>query len=157
MKIRIRLSHQSILNAIHKLNTANQNLRWSVADIAETLAEDGARIAQEAYGDMANVVAYMEDENVAKIATTGETNIIAEFGAGDATIPGYGFENVPDTPTYAGAYSESDEGAGMYAKYGWWKFGGKVYTEVEPRMGLVKAKTYIIETAEETAKEVIKL
>ena len=157
MKVRIRLSHKSILNAIHKLNTANQNLRWSVGDIAETLTQDGAMIAQEAYGDMANVVGYMEDETVGKIATTGRSNIIAEFGAGDATIPGYGFENPPDTPTYAGAYSESEEGAGMYAQFGWWKFGGKVYTEVEPRMGLMKAKTHIIETAEETAKEVLKL
>ena len=157
MKINIKLSDTSIRRAISRLNTAKQNLRWGVSDTVEILANEGADIAQDAYGGMANAIGYMQDETVGIIASTGEENLIAEFGAGDATIPGVGFENAPDTPTYAGAYSESEEGAGMYARFGWWKFGGRVYTEVEPRMGLVKAKVHIIETAEETAKEVIKL
>ena len=160
-KIRIRLSQKSIQNAIRKLNTVNQNLRWSVGDIVETLVEDGAEIAQEAYGTMANAVGYMEDETVGKIASTGEVNMIAEFGAGDDTDPATGFENKPDTPVYAGSYSEL-EGSGEYARTGQWHFGGRKFyggdgERVPPRHGLLNAKVYIIESAENIAKEVIKL
>ena len=158
MNITVHLSDESILKAIHRLNLALDNLRWGIQDTVECLAEDGAMIANAAYGGMdANAVAYSPDEGTAVIDTVGKVNVIAEFGAGDATIPGVGFENPPDTPTYAGSYSESDEGSGMYVERGYWVFGGKVYREIEPRMGLLRAKVFIIETAVETAKEVIKL
>ena len=163
MTINIRLSTKSISRAIMKLRNAQDNLRWGVQDTVELLAKDGALIANQAYGNMAGAVDYLQDEHTAIIATNGDTNLIAEFGAGDATIPGIGFENQPDTPVYAGSYSEL-EGSGEYARTlaedgssGYWHFGGKIFHEVQPRMGLVKAKAYIIASAEETAKEVIRL
>ena len=163
MKINIRLSEASIRRAIIKLNTVDEHIRWGVQDLVELLAEDGASIANDAYGGMAaNAVAYSPEEGTALIAVTGKTNLIAEFGAGDDTDPATGFENKPDTPVYAGSYSESDEGSGEYATKGYWYFGGtKFYGggpgRVVPRHGLLNAKAYIIETAENTAKEVIKL
>ena len=158
MKISIRLSDASIRRAIRRLETAKQNLRFGIQDAVEILAQDGAGIANEAYGSMdANANAYSPEEGTANIAVSGKTNLIAEFGAGDATIPGIGFENPPDTPTYAGSYSESEEGSGMYADRGWWKFGGSIYTQIEPRMGLVRAKTFVIEEGTEIARKVIKL
>lgn len=156
MKISIRLSHKSISRAISKLNTASQNLRWGVSDTVDILANNGAEIAQGAYGKMANATNYMRDETTAIIASTGEANLIAEFGAGDATIPGTGFEHSPDTPTYAGSYSEL-VGSGQYAEYGWWRFGGRVYRKVEPRMGLLEARDYVKESSTKVAKGVIKL
>ena len=164
MTINISLSAERIRSAINRLNTAQDHLRWGVQDLVELLAQDGADVANAAYGDMdAHANGYSTDENVGVLAVTGETNLIAEFGAGDATIPGYGFENEPETPVYPGSYSEL-EGSGEYASTleengstGYWHFGGQVYHEVEPRMGLVKAKAFIIATADETAKEVIKL
>jgi len=157
VKINIKLSTASILGAIRKLNDAQQNLRWGVQDLVECLAEDGAEIANQAYGSMdANAVGYSTEENTAIIAVTGEDNLIAEFGAGDATDPATGFENKPDTPVYAGSYSLL-EGTGEYYLTGRWHFNGVPFTAVEPRHGLMNAKSFIISTADETAKEVIKL
>ena len=157
MNITVKLSDQSIRDAIRQLRNAQQHLRWGLDDTVQILAKEGAMIAQSAYGEMANAVDYMEDEAFGNIATSGEANIIAEFGAGDATEIPTGFENVPDTPVYPGSYSESEDGSGMYVQYGWWKFGGKVYTQVEPRHGLMRAKAYIVASAADIAKEVIKL
>ena len=158
MTINIDLSTGSIRQAIERLQNAKDNLRYGVQDLVECLAKDGAGIANQAYGRMdATATDSSPKEGVAVISVTGETNLIAEFGAGDSTIPGIGFENPPDTPTYAGSYSESDQGSGMYARLGYWRFGGRIYREIEPRMGLVKAKAFIVATAAETAKEVIKL
>lgn len=162
MKINIKLSTTSIQRAITKLQDALDGIRWGTQDLVECLAEDGAGIANEAYGSMdANAIGYSTEENTAIIAVTGEDNLIAEFGAGDDTDPATGFENQPDTPVYAGSYSEL-EGSGEYAEKGYWHFGGvKFYGggpgRVEPRNGLMKAKVYIISESENVAKEVIKL
>lgn len=156
--IKIRLSEESILRAIHKLNTISENIRWGANDLVECLAEDGAKIANASYGSMeAYANAYSPEEGTAIIAVAGSENLIAEFGAGDSTDPATGFENKPDTPVYAGSYSESEEGSGEYAATGQWHFGGRTYTEVPPRKGLLNAKAFIIATAKNTAEEVIKL
>ena len=81
--------------------------------------------------------------------------LIAEFGAGDATIDVM-FENYPGVDVYPGSYSEQ-VGSGEYAATGKWHFGGKEYTEVQPRGGLYNAKVFIKDNAAEIAKEVIKL
>ena len=156
MNITVKLSDASIRNAIRRLRQAQDHLRWGLDDTVQILAKNGADIANQAYGGMANAVDYMQDEAVGIIAVTGEANLIAEFGAGDATDPATGFENQPDTPVYAGSYSEL-EGSGEYASTGRWHFGGKVYTEVPARRGLMSAKANIIATSTNIAKEVIKL
>lgn len=156
MKITVKLSDTSIRHAIRRLRQAQDHLRWGVNDAVDILTKNGADIAKDAYGSMANVVGYMQDETVGIIATSGEANLIAEFGAGDATDPATGFETPPDTPVYAGSYSEL-EGTGEYAETGKWHFGGKVYREVSARRGLMQAKVYILEEGTEIAKGVIKL
>ena len=163
MNLRIRLSEESILHAIGKLNNAKQNLRWSVSEALEMIAREGADVANSNYGEMANAIDYMEDENVAVIATNGEANIIAEFGAGDATLePKVYFDDVPSTPVYPGSYSEL-EGTGEYyltkleTGMGIWHWRGVPFSAVDARQGLYKAKQHIIKTASDTAKEVIKL
>ena len=157
MKIRIRLSNNSIRKAMIRLRQAQENIRWGLNEAIDELVTDGAMIAQEKYGGMANAVGYMPEETVGIIATSGEANIIAEFGAGDATLPPLGmFENEPDTDVYPGSYSEQ-EGSGEYAATGRWHFGGTVYTEVEPRYGLYNAKNYIEKNAASVVKEVVEL
>lgn len=112
-------------------------------------------IANENYGSMAEAIDWMEDENVGKISAVGDEPVIAEFGAGDATME-VRFENYPGVDVYPGSYSEQ-EGTGEYAATGKWHFGGHEYTEVEPRAGLLDAKLFIMDQAEFVAKEVIKL
>ena len=154
MTITVKLSDQSINNAIRLLNDAKDNLNYGVEQTLDILAKNGSIIAQSAYGSMANV-SHDSYPTTAIIKTSGKANVIAEFGAGDATETPTGFENMPITPVYPGSYSEQH--AKMYSRFGWWKFGGKSYTQVEPRHGLVQAKAYIISETENVAKGVIKL
>ena len=165
MKIDIRLSTESIEKAIQKLNAVKENLEWGLSETIDILTDRGAEVAQEADGEMADIVTYRPDNNTGVIIATGDAPIIAEFGAGDATETPTGFENQPETPVYPGSYSESELGSGEYARTlaesggqsGYWHFGGRVYREVEPRHGMLKAKAFIVASADEIAKEVIKL
>ena len=59
--------------------------------------------------------------------------MIAEFGAGQATMPVMFENDVPEV--YEGSYSESPEGSGEYARFGSWHFGGEYFTEVPARHG----------------------
>ena len=158
MKIEIQLSEESVRSAIRQLRQIQDNLRWGLEETIDILVKDGEMVANSKYGGMAEAIGYMPDENTGIIAAVGKANLIAEFGAGDATLPPAGmFEDSPDTPVYPGSFSESEEGSGEYAATGKWHWGGAVFTEIEPRMGLYNAKNYIEKNAIDIAKEVIKL
>lgn len=158
MKINIKLSTESIRDAMARLRQAQEDIRWGLQETIDILVKDGEMVANDKYNGMATAVGYMPDENTGIIAVTGKANLIAEFGAGDATLPPTGmFEDEPETPVYPGSYSESEYGSGEYARTGKWHFGGREYREVSARMGLYNAKNYIEKNAAETAKEVIKL
>lgn len=154
MNITFSLSQGSIDAAISELETVMDNIEYGVAQTVEMLTKEGAEVAKRAYGNMASVD-YATDETTGIIATSGRANVIAEFGAGDATMTPM-FENYVGVDVYPGAYSEL-VGSGEYAETGKWHFGGKTYTEVQPRMGLLDAKLYIEDTAIELAQEVIQL
>ena len=155
MKINVVLSTKSIDAAIRRLYEAKENLRWGLDETIGILAKDGEMIAQESDGSMATVSSYRPDETSAVIVATGDAPVIAEFGAGDATIPVM-FENYAGVDVYPGSYSEQ-VGSHEYAETGKWHFGGSVYKAIEPRGGLLNAKVYIQDNAAEIAKEVIKL
>lgn len=154
MKIQISLSEASIERAIRRLTKVQENLQQGLEDTVDVLAREGGQIAQAAYGDMAIANGYSAD-GFGLIISTGENNLIAEFGAGQATMP-VKFTNPPKTPVYEGSYSEL-VGSKEYFEQGSWHFGGQYYTEVPARHGMLDAKEYIIEHSTETAKEVIKL
>lgn len=157
MRITVSLSEDGIRDAIRDLKYAKDDLQWGIEETLEILARDGADIAQIEDGSMAYVMGYLADGNTAKIQATGENLLIAEFGAGDATeLPIAMYENAPQTDVYPGAYSEQ-VGTGEYATTGQWHFGGHVYKEVAPRMGLYKALQYIVRESTDTARGVIKL
>ena len=163
MTITVPLSEEGVRRAIVRLNQVKQNLRFGLQDTIDALVTDGAVVANDKYGGMAEAIGYMDDEDHGVVAAVGESNLIAEFGAGDATLPPEGmFEGSPDTDVYPGAYSEQ-VGSGEYYRtrrdtgQGRWHFGGVEYTEVEPRMGLYNAKNYIEKNAIYVAQEVIKL
>lgn len=151
--IKVKLSVASIERAIRQLEDIQDNLQKGLEDTIDTLVEEGTEIAQVAYGGMAQVGGFSNGTQ-GRILSTGENNLIAEFGAGDGTIP-VKFENKPKTPVYPGSYSEQN--ARQYARWGFWYFGGEVYSEVPARHGLLDAKRYVIEHSSEVAREVIKL
>lgn len=154
MTIHIELSTESINRAIERLHEAQENLEYGVQQLVEILTREGVEEAQSSYGDMA-AVSSETDVLHGTIMATGEAVIIAEFGAGQATMPVM-FENAPETPVYEGSYSEL-VGTQEYYRFGSWHFGGKYYTEVPARHGLLNAKTYIQENSTRIAQEVIHL
>ena len=161
MTIDIQLSQRSINNAISELKKVKENLNHGLQQTIDILVKEGAEQAQSSFGSMANVTGYMPDETTGIISASGEAAIIAEFGAGDATTEVM-FENSPGVPVYPGSYSEL-VGSGEYAEskaktgQGRWHFGGRVYTEIPPRAGMLNAKTFIMRNAATYAKGVIKL
>ena len=154
MNINVRLSTESIDAATSKLLEIQDSLEFGVNDLVEVLAHDGALLAQSYFGSMAGV-SYEADGGHGIISASGRAAGLAEFGAGDDTIP-VRFENDPDFDVYPGSYSEQ-VGSRQYADHGRWFFGGRYYTKVSPRAGLYNAKVYIEENATEIAREVIKL
>lgn len=155
MTITVHLSTESISEAIAELETVRENIRYGLQQTVEILTKEGAYVAQAAYGGMAAATGYMQGETTGVISASGENAVIAEFGAGDATID-VRFENYPGVDVYPGSYSEQ-VGSGEYFMTGRWHFGGKTYTEVQPRGGLYSAKVFIQGNAANIAEEVIKL
>ena len=150
--IKVSLSTVSINDAIRRLNEIAMNLETGLEETIDILATEGGEVAQAAYGGMATARGYSTG-NYGVVISTGENNLIAEFGAGQATMPVM-FENSPGTPVYEGSYSEL-EGSGEYYRFGSWHFAGRYYTEVPARHGLLDAKNYIIENSTEVARGAI--
>jgi len=153
--IHISLSTESIDRAIRKLEEVKENLEEGLHEVVEILTNEGAEVAQAAYGDWGVQATPITEEAHGEIIVSGDMPLIAEFGAGQATMPVM-FENAPMTPVYEGSYSEI-EGSQEYYKYGSWHFGGEYFTEVPARHGLLDAKNYIIDNSTNIAQEVIQL
>ena len=164
MTININLSSEDIQSAIRKLNKAKDNLEIGLQQAIDVLAKDGAFEAQAAFGRMATASPQTMGTNEAQIVVSGKAPIIAEFGAGYATMEYHPFAKNAPVPIKVGSYSESKFPRGMFysSDYidpgeGYWFFGGREYDRVEPRLGLLQASRLIEQTAVEKAKEVIKL
>lgn len=151
MTIHLSLSTESINAAIRKLADVQETLDNGTEQLVEILTNEGAEIAQAAYGSMA-VASGEPNGKTGVITGDGDDVLIAEFGAGDGVIP-VKFENSPMTPVYAGSYSEQH--AKQYSRWGFWYFGGQVYSDIPARHGLLDAKRFIIENSTDIAREVI--
>ena len=154
MTIHVELSEASIDNAIRKLEQYRDDLNERLGQVIEILTNEGAEVAEACYGEYPVGVTTAYADNHGTITVDGEMPLIAEFGAGDATLdPAAMFENTPTTDVFPGSYS-LEEGAKEYWDTGRWHFGGRVYNEVPPRMGLYTAKLYIIDHSTEIARGV---
>lgn len=161
MNISISLSEGSVNKAIRKLTSyREEKLQHLTEEVVSMLAEEGADTARAAYGrwgvEVTTEDGHATEELTAKsvINVDGDMPLIAEFGAGDATLtPSSMFENEPDTEVFAGSYSLL-EGSGEYWENGEWHWRGKPFTEVPARHGLYNAKQYIIANSTNVAQEV---
>lgn len=156
MNLNIRLSKDSINQAIAELKKAKDNLQYGMEQTVEILTKEGGDVAKSHTGGMADITTTMVKNTTGQIAESGKAALIAEFGAGDATIVQTLFERYPDTSVFPGSYSLL-VGKRQYWDYGRWYFGGKRYTEVQPRQGLYHAKMHITGMSTRVAQEVIKL
>jgi hypothetical protein len=156
VNLNIRLSRDSINHAIAELKKAKDNLQYGMEQTVEILTKEGGDVAKSHTGGMANITTTMVKNTTGQIAESGKAALIAEFGAGDATIMATMFENYPDTAIFPGSYSLL-VGKRQYWDYGRWYFGGKRFTEIQPRQGLYYAKLHIMGMATNVAQGVIKL
>ena len=167
MTININLSTESIAAAIRQLQTVKENLQWGLSEAVDILLKEGAQEAQAAYGGMASVTETKDSETSGRITATGDAVIIAEFGAGYATMEDHPFAGKAPVPIEPGSYSrenfDSIHGGWFYITdmihpgEGYWYFGGQEYNRIEPRHGLLNAHYHIVNQAAEILKEVIKL
>lgn len=174
MRITIHLDSDSIENAIRKLESMKYNLEQTVGDFVDILLTDGEAIANQSYGGMATAWGRRDSAedgivtgHIGVSAEDPDAAIIAEFGAGYATMEYHPWADRAPVPIEVGSYSrENDNGqdGGMFWRThsknpgeGFWKFGGVEYDRVEPRHGLLDAYDHIVQNADEIAKEVIQL
>lgn len=161
MTINISLSESGIESAISQLEKVVRNIDNGVDETIEILTNEGRDIAQSHDAEMATVTSERPDKTTGIIEASGETAIIAEFGAGDDTIINIPFDNPPPVDVYPGSWSEQ-VGTGQYAKHGFWyykkvRYYGGGEGRVEPRQGLYHAKEHIVNTAINVAQGAIQL
>lgn len=152
MNIEISLSTESIDNAIARLRMRLIHLEEDTEQLVDILTNEGADVANGQYGNWAVNATPIVNGTEGVITVSGDMPLIAEFGAGDATLP-VGFENVPSM-VYRGSYSEQH--ARQYSRWGFWYFKGEPYTEAGGRHGLLEAKRHIMSECTNTAMEVMK-
>lgn len=148
--IPVALSVESIQRVIEDLTDYKEDIQTTLGEVIQTLAAKGAIEAQKAYGNYPVTVEDHADGLDGDITVTGDMPMIAEFGAGDATLSG-GFTN---TPAEARPGSWSETHAQQYSRQGYWIFNGVKYTKVEPHRGLYEAMNYIKANSTAVAKEV---
>ena len=151
----MELSTASIRKTISKLLEISETIEEKLSETVELLTDEGAEVAQAAYGDFPVQATPFAEDAHGEIIVSGDMPLIAEFGAGQAVIdPLSMFENSTETPVYEGSYSLL-EGSQEFYEFGSWHFGGEYFTEIPARHGLFDAKEYIVENGTDTALEVI--
>ena len=159
MTLDLKLDTASIDRVIEKL----KNISFDVGELVDVLCEEGAAEANAAYRSWATAEAWRESEGedtatglIIAQSDTEDHLLIAEFGAGDATVnPADVFEEDElDGMVYRGSYS-LEKGTQEYWNTGKWHFGKREYTRVEPHLGLYSAKQYLLSNSTRIAEEVM--
>lgn len=132
-----------------QLERIEKELSAGMPTLVRELVERGEIVARGCYGDSVSVTSSV-DNSGGTITASGKAVMFMEFGAGRATIDNNFSANLP---VWEGAYSET-VGSGEYARTGRWHFGGRVYTFVQPRMGMFNAEREILDVYQEKARGV---
>jgi hypothetical protein len=152
-KIVIDVNHPETFDeAVRKYDELCKQLDQKTKQFMQELAKVGADAAKAAYGSAVDVTAepFGDDEWV--IRASGEAVIFLEFGAGDATESGHRYANEMPFDLQPGSWSR--EHAQQYWANGFWVFGGRKYTEVKPRRGMLEAYQAMMREFPNVAKRV---
>ena len=158
MILNAKLSTQSIQSMIRRLTDVKDKFDGESKDsenLIDILVTEAAEIAQQAYGDwQVQAIPVTEDATTGQIWVTGDMPLIAEFGAGDATVaPSALFDNSElDFWVWPGSYSLF-EGSREYFLFGHWRmpYTNTWMTEVRPHLGLAQAKMFLLQHSTEIA------
>ena len=166
-ELTIALSDSSIRKAISELEAMIEDLSQDTCEIVDDLLLEGTDAANSAYGRMAHATGTRDSEgngiaegHIGVSAEDEDAAIIAEFGAGYATMVNHPMADNAPVPIEVASYSKEHQG--MFYEtdqqnpgHGFWVFGGKPYREVQARHGLLDARDRIVERAADIAAEVI--
>lgn len=149
--IAIDLSEQSIARAIQELKAYQLAFPAKITRAWAILCEGARDYCQSLYG--AEVVVTGESSADGFIITaTGRGVGFLEFGAGTMTDTEHPLaENAP-FDVYPGSYSETNKR--LFELYGYWVFGGRIYTYVMPQRCLYQTSIWVWQNIERVFKEV---
>lgn len=163
--IRINLSVGSVNNAIRSLEAYNRRIERKRDELVEELVNGGAEMAEFAFGSTA-VINKTAEGGHGMVEAVGKNVIIMEFGAGLSTMEEHPLKDNAPVNVYRWSYSREvgagegfiTAGAGLYApgedEPGFWHFGGRIMSRVEPRHGMLDARDFIVENLEAKARSV---
>jgi len=162
--LNIQLSTESINEAIAVLTQRKEIFDEHIETVVDILAEEGAMVANGAYGSMAKARAESAG-NSGRIIASGKAVGVAEFGAGYAVMDYHPFANKAPFPVEIGSYSRSQYPYGLFYitndllghGEGYWFFGHQMYQRVQPKHGLLDAYDYLMENSTEIARGVLAL
>lgn len=150
--IHVTLSQGGINKAIRELEAYQRRIERNTARLVDELVDGGAEMAEYAFGGSA-VVDKISENGTGIIEAVGKAVPFMEFGAGLATMESHRLARNAPFRVQEWSYSE-EVGSGEGFETGRWHFGGKVYTEVIPRHGLLDARDFIEQNLEEKARKV---
>ncbi len=162
--IKVRLTEQSIKNAIRELESYKAWVEEKEAELRQRLAQRGATVAsiqfaRAVYNGVNKVRVRVDDTgSVAVIYAEGEAVAFIEFGSGRKH--GYGHPDAAKHGFGPGTWSDGPDGKGHWDDpNGWWipkeKGGGHSYGN-PPAMAMYNAVQAIAESVTEIAREVFK-
>lgn len=156
--IHIDLTVGSINQAVRQLEAYEKSVSRRTETLVNELVDGGAELAQWAFRGW-GLVDKISEGGTGIIEATGENLIIAEFGAGMATMEGHPLKNNAPVDVYRGSYSEQVGSGEFYLSYqetghGFWHFGGSLYSAVEPKHGMLDARDYVVNNVESKARKV---
>lgn len=160
MKIKIKLSRDSVDEAITQVKAYRRNLPNKTEEILTKLANMGKQIVDFRFsltGEEYDVSCIVNGNN-AMIIATGDNVVFLEFGTGVGVIDKteeFGMETAGLPPIYSGSWSET-EGSGVFARHGYWHYNGHFYAQTMATQGFYFASKEIRDKAVEEAKRVFK-
>ena len=150
----------SVLKAEKEIQRIIQEFNGKVEEFLRGLAEIGQKAAQAAYGSPVTVTVEEINGGVC-IRANGDAVVFLEFGAGSAVDSSDMFAHAMPFPVRRGSFSDVNIGEdgrppGQYARtgYQYWEFGGRQYTEVQPKNGMQYAYEAMMQDMRTLAKRV---
>lgn len=151
-QIILELSLESCKKALNELKEYKRKIKPKLDEVCKRLAEIGAQEANahltRANGNDDAKITVEKMDGGYKLVMSGSDVYFIEFGTGSDVEPHY----QTSVPVFAGSWSMQHKQ--MYAKNGWWWYGGEILVGTTAYMPMYYAGKKMREEAPRVAKEV---
>ena len=145
---------ESIERAIEKVEKIQNAFDTKLDQFIQEIAEVGRAAAEATYGSAVTVTVEKTGDGAYSILASGDPVVFFEFGAGNATDASERYAGAMPFRVAKGSYSEANEGMYQATGYRFWVFGGRKYTEIRQRPGMLRAYEAIMQEIPKAAKRV---